>query len=130
MSHFINKAQSQATGLLAKASNLLARRNSLYVTRVVDHLCSFKPNSEDESFLYLDPKVKGVDPSTVKGRAPFREVIVFMIGGGCYAEYQNLQEYSRQQPPTAPRQVLYGCTELLNAEGFLTQLAELGRKRK
>ena len=130
MSHFINKAQSQATGLLAKASNLLARRNSLYVTRVVDHLCSFKPNSEDESFLYLDPKVKGVDPSTAKGRAPFREVIVFMIGGGCYAEYQNLQEYSRQQPPTAPRQVLYGCTELLNAEGFLTQLAELGRKSK
>ena len=130
MSQFINKAQSQATGLLAKASNLLSRRNSLYVTRVVDNLCSFKPNSEDESFLYLDPKVKGVDPSTIKGRAPFREVMVFMIGGGCYAEYQNLQEYSRQQPATAPRQVLYGCTELLNAEGFLTQLQELGRKTK
>eukprot|EP00624_Nannochloropsis_granulata_P003953 evm.model.NODE_2982_length_36456_cov_21.122120.7 len=130
MSHFINKAQSQATGLLAKASNLLARRNSLYVTRVVDNLCCFKPNSEDESFLYLDPKVKGVDPSTVKGRASYREVIVFMIGGGCYAEYQNLQEYSRQQPPTAPRHVLYGCTELLNTEGFLTQLTELGRKSK
>lgn len=130
MSHFINKAQSQATDLLAKASNLLARRNSPYVTRVVDNLCSFKPNSEDESFLYLDPKVKGVNPSNVKGRAPFREVIVFMIGGGCYAEYQNLQEYSRQQPPAIPRQVLYGCTELLNTEGFLTQLVELGRKSK
>lgn len=130
MSQFINKAQSQATGLLAKASNLLARRNSLYVTRVVDHLCSFKPGSEDETFLYLDPKVKGVDPSTVKGRAPFREVFVFVIGGGCYAEHQNLQEYARSQPPTAPRQVLYGCTELLNAEGFLAQLSELGRRTR
>lgn len=128
MSQFINKAQSQATGLLAKASNLLARRNSLYVTRVVDRLCSFKPGAEDETFLYLDPKVKGVDPSTVKGRAPFREVLVFVIGGGCYAEHQNLQEYARGQPATAPRQVLYGCTELLNAEGFLAQLAELGRR--
>jgi hypothetical protein len=130
MSQFINKAQSQATGLLAKASNLLARRNSLYVTRVVDHLCAFKPGSEDETFLYLDPKVKGVDPSTVKGRAPFREVFVFVIGGGCYAEHQNLQEYARSQPPTAPRQVLYGCTELLNAEGFLAQLSELGRRTR
>jgi hypothetical protein len=130
MSQFINKAQSQATGLLAKASNLLARRNSLYVTRVVEHLCAFKPGSEDETFLYLDPKVKGVDPSTVKGRAPYREVFVFVIGGGCYAEHQNLQEYARGQPPTAPRQVLYGCTELLNAEGFLAQLSELGRRTR
>jgi len=130
MSHFINKAQSQATGLLAKATNLLSRRNSLYVSRVVDNLCNFKPNTEDESFLYLDPKVKGLDSSAVKGRAPYREVIVFMVGGGCYAEYQNLQEYSRQQSATAPRRVLYGCTELLNAEGFLTQLTELGRKSK
>jgi hypothetical protein len=75
-------------------------------------------------------QVKGLDPSSIKGRAPFREVIVFMIGGGSYAEYQNLQEYSRQQPPTAPRHVLYGATELLNAEGFLAQLAELGRRAR
>ena len=98
------------------------------MTRVVDNLCTFKANSEDETFLYLDPRVRGVDPSTLKGRAPYREVLVFMIGGGCYAEFQNLQEYSRLQPASAPRNVIYGCTELLNSEGFLAQLSELGRR--
>lgn len=56
------------------------------------------------------------------------QVIVFMIGGGCYAEYQNLLEHGRQQPATAPRSIVYGCTELVNAEAFITQLTELGRK--
>ncbi len=115
---------------------LLARRNSLYVTRVVDPLCSIKPGSEDETFWsYLDPKVKGVDRSTVKGRAPFR-------GGGCLssssaaaATRRGAPEPAgvRQQPAAhgaAPGAVLYGCTELLNAEGFLAQLSELGRRTR
>lgn len=53
---------------------------------------------------------------------------MFMIGGGCYAEYQNLLEYGRQQQSTAPRSIIYGCTELMNAEAFISQLVELGRK--
>lgn len=55
--------QTQATGLLAKASHLLSRRNTLYVTRVVDNLCTSKPNSEDDTYLYLDPKVSRQHPS-------------------------------------------------------------------
>ena len=30
----------------------------LYLTRVVDALCEIKPKSEDETFVYLDPKVR------------------------------------------------------------------------
>lgn len=58
-------SQSQATGLLAKATNLLSRRNTLYVTRVVENLCTSKPNSEDDTYLYLDPKV-GMEPHTLE----------------------------------------------------------------
>lgn len=47
---------------------------------------------EDESYLYLDPKLRErADPAAARARGPPREVIVFMIGGGCYSEYQNLQ---------------------------------------
>lgn len=53
---------------------------------------------EDEAYLYLDPKLRErADPAAARSRGPPREVIVFMIGGGCYSEYQNLQvrEWSR-----------------------------------
>lgn len=47
---------------------------------------------EDEAYLYLDPKLGNrADPAAARARGPPREVIVFMIGGGCYSEYQNLQ---------------------------------------
>jgi hypothetical protein len=59
----VSAQQSQATGLLAKASQLLARRNTLYVTNVLDSICTAKPNSEDDAFLYLDPKVRTSNPT-------------------------------------------------------------------
>lgn len=47
---------------------------------------------EDEAYLYLDPKLRQrADPGAARARGPAREVLVFMIGGGCYSEYQNLQ---------------------------------------
>ncbi|CAN0404788.1 unnamed protein product, partial [Hapterophycus canaliculatus] len=47
---------------------------------------------EDEAYLYLDPKLRErADPAAAKSRGLPREVVVFMIGGGCYSEYQNLQ---------------------------------------
>ena len=86
-------------------------------------LCELKPGSEDESFLVLDPKRKGAPAQQQpKGRAPFREVVVFMIGGGSYAEYQNVQEYAKRHPD---RLITYGCTELANGEMFLNQLGSL-----
>jgi hypothetical protein len=54
-------------------------------------------------------------------RAPVREVIAFMIGGGCYGEYQNLQMLA-----TDRRKISYGSTELLDAGSFLAQLGQLG----
>lgn len=57
-------------------------------------------------------------------RSPFREVMVFMIGGGNYNEYQNLLAYTKGSQP--PRSIWYGCTELLNPEAFLYQLGSIG----
>lgn len=56
-------------------------------------------------------------------RSPFREAMVFMIGGGNYNEYQNLLAYAKAQQP--PRSVWYGTTELLNPEDFLHQLGSI-----
>ncbi|CAM9193347.1 unnamed protein product [Choristocarpus tenellus] len=89
------KAHTQATGLLSKAAatagQLLSRGNNTYITRVVESLLDH--GEEDETYLYLDPKLRErvVDPAAARARGPPRDVIVFMVGGGCYSEYQNLQ---------------------------------------
>lgn len=122
------KATTQATGLLAKATDkvasMLGKINKHHATVVVENLCEMKAQSEDETYLYLDPKVKGdVDVLKLRtmNRAAIREVITFMIGSGSYGEYQNLQMLSNDR-----RKISYGSTELLNAGAFLAQLGQLG----
>lgn len=41
-------------------------------------------------------------------------MIVFVVGGGNYSEYQHLQVYAKSQNP--PRIVLYGSTDILSAK--------------
>ena len=128
LSSFMAKATTQATGLLAKATDkvasMLGKIHKHHATRVVENLCEMKPNTEDDDYLYLDPKVKGdVDVAKLRmmNRAPIREVTVFMIGGGCYAEYQNLQMAGNDR-----RTISYGTTEIVNSGEFLAQLGQLG----
>jgi hypothetical protein len=104
--------------------NILGKTHKHRATQVVENLCDMKPNTEDEEYLYLDPKVKGdVDINTLRTmtRAPVRQVIAFMIGGGCYSEYQNLQMVANER-----RTVSYGSTELVTPCQFLAQLEQLG----
>ena len=128
LSSLMAKATTQATGLLAKAtdkvSSMLGKIHKHHATVVVENLCEMKVGSEDETYLYLDPKVKGdVDVTKLQAvtRATVREAIAFMIGGGCYGEYQNLQMLANER-----RQISYGSTELLDSSSFLAQLGQLG----
>lgn len=128
LTSFMSKATTQASGLLAKAadrvSSMLGKTQKHYATRVVENLCEMKPTTEDDDYLYLDPRVKGdVDVAKLRmmNRAPIREITAFVIGGGCYAEYQNLQMVANDR-----RTISYGSTELLDAGEFLAQLAQLG----
>lgn len=129
LSSFMAKATTQASGLLAKAadkvvSSMLGKTHKHYATRVVENLCEMKPNTEDDDYLYLDPRVKGdVDVMKLRtmNRSPVREVTAFVIGGGCYSEYQNLQMIANDR-----RTISYGSTELLDAGEFLSQLGQLG----
>ncbi|KPM05155.1 SLY-1-like protein [Sarcoptes scabiei] len=54
--------------------------------------------------------------------------IVFVIGGGNYIEYQNLVEYCKTKSKSSPKRIIYGTTELMNANRFLQQLRMLGNE--
>ena len=48
------------------------------------------------------------------------QAYVFVVGGGNYIEYQNLQDYCRRQQ--GAKRITYGTSELMNARQFLAQV--------
>jgi len=127
LSSFMTRATNQATSILVKATErvgtMLGKIHKHRATRVVENLCEMKPNTEDDEYLYLDPKVKGdVDVKALRNmsRVPVRDIIAFVIGGGCYSEYQNLQMIANDK-----RIITYGSTELVSPCEFLNQLGKL-----
>jgi len=74
-----------------------------FVTRIVDAIMNVGTGSSSssshpvdvESYLYFDPKIQKMSNGEVPRKTtPFSEAIVFILGGGCYAEHQNLQDYA------------------------------------
>ncbi|OJI99784.1 hypothetical protein ASPVEDRAFT_188133 [Aspergillus versicolor CBS 583.65] len=89
----------------------------------------------------------GTGASFGQRRQAFNEAIVFTVGGGSMDEYGNLQDWvqrtsgqqgnegaNNNRPGNEPlggprRRVVYGSTDLMNANDFLTEsLAKLGRE--
>ena len=77
----------------------------------------------------------GAQASFGQRRQGFTEAIVFTVGGGSMDEYGNLQDWAKRTSAVGgggtgvKRRVVYGSTELVNAEDFLMgELARLGRE--
>jgi len=80
----------------------------------------------------------GMVASFGQRRQGFTEAVVFAVGGGSMDEYGNLQDWAKRTsgggggggvPGVPRRRVVYGSTELVNAEEFVTgELARLGRE--
>lgn len=75
---------------------------------------------------------RGIEASFGQKRQAFNEAIVFTVGGGSMDEYGNLQEWVKRTSgvganAAVKRRVVYGSTELINAEDFVTkELSRLG----
>ncbi|KAG0005829.1 Vesicle trafficking between the ER and Golgi [Entomortierella chlamydospora] len=116
--------------LLAGVKNFLPAKKDLPMTRIIESI--MEPgggaNETNEDFLYFDPKVSRASNAKMpRTRTPFQEAIVFVVGGGNYVEYQNLNEYAQRQ--TIKKKITYGSTEVLNPKEFLQQLASLGKEQ-
>jgi hypothetical protein len=118
---FYEQALSSIT---AGVKNLLSGGRQAALIRVVEALMEAKPSPETDPYLTFDPRAPKGSPSVSKG--PFKEAIVFMIGGGNYLEYGSLQEFAQRQQPS--KNIIYGTTEILSGKDFIEQLAVLGRK--
>lgn len=113
------------SAVTAGMKNLLSGGRQLALTRIVEALMEGKPNPEVDSYILFDPRApRSGSGAQLKG--PFKEAIVFMIGGGNYVEYRSLMEMGQRSQPA--KHVIYGTTELLNGVEFVEQLTVLGQK--
>ncbi|KPA74093.1 putative mitochondrial sec1 family transport protein [Leptomonas pyrrhocoris] len=75
--------------------------------------------------------VEAYDPRTKKPvdlrEAVFSQAIVFALGGGSVAEYDNLKAWEARKQR---KSVMYGCTSVVSGEDMLRQLAVLGATQK
>jgi len=112
--------------------------------------------AKTEDYLYFDPRNKEARgtmpgaPSSRQQAAPggfapgqtatfgqrrqgFSEAIVFTVGGGSMDEYGNLQDWAKRTSAAqgqggVRRRVVYGSTEVVNAEDFVGVVARLGKE--
>ncbi|ORZ00420.1 Sec1-like protein [Syncephalastrum racemosum] len=115
--------------LLSGVKNLLPVRKELVVSKIVADIMSPPQNepSKADDYLYFDPKLSKQNArSPRQHKVTFQEAIVFVVGGGSYVEYQNLQEIAVQN--NQKRKITYGSTDILSPHEFLTQLGDLGKE--
>eukprot|EP00955_Chlamydomonas_euryale_P088602 364397-Chlamydomonas_euryale.AAC.9 len=93
---------------------------------VLEALMEGRPNSEHEQYTLFDPKQPAGRATLDSARGPFKDAIVFVIGGGNYLEREQLVNWGAKQQP--PRTILYGATDLLSGTEFLHQLGDLSHR--
>ncbi|VDK59206.1 unnamed protein product [Anisakis simplex] len=127
------KTDSMFTNLLNRGSylfmegvkNLVPKKHNLPLTKMVDSVISGTSSSStrpvDDQFRYFDPKLmhSGRDNQRTKRIVSAQDVIVFVIGGGNYVEYQNINDYGKSKGLS---RITYGCTELVNPKQFTDQV--------
>ncbi|KAI6192453.1 Suppressor of ypt1 [Aphelenchoides fujianensis] len=121
--------------------NLVPKKHNLPVTKMVDQLIdtrqtvtnvlssgisgsTFDPND----YHYFDPKLMHApskDSLQTRQGQLAQDVIVFVVGGGNYVEYQNVVDYAKLK---GIQRVTYGSTEIVNPQQFAEQLTRLGQK--
>ncbi|CUM46973.1 unnamed protein product [Debaryomyces tyrocola] len=117
---------SLATGL----KKLLPDKQQLPITNAVEAIMDPTNASNNsiqltDDYLYLDSKLRGGHSKPPK-RQSYLEAQVFVVGGGNYLEYQNLQEWSNS-PNKPTKKVTYGSTDIITANEFLKECSNLGR---
>jgi len=115
---WMRDALSSATNL---ASNMMGAHWKANATRIVEGVMEQYGTPEVEQMIYLDPRANSSTQPQVKSQ--YKDAIVFVVGGGCYTEFLNLQQVLRT--PESDRNITYGSTELCSPQNFLKQLAKL-----
>eukprot|EP00250_Pteridium_aquilinum_P001356 c11563_g3_i1 orf=94-1920(-) len=127
LADWAGKLYGQSMSAVTTVKNFWSGGRQVALSKAVEVLMEARPGPDMEAYLRFDPRSpQGSSAFKSLGQGPFKEAIVFIIGGGNYNEYSSLQELAHRQPPF--KNIMYGSTEILTGEEFVDQLADLGRK--
>lgn len=118
------------SSIATRIKSFIPEKKQLPITNIIEAI--MEPNNASanyvqltDEYLYLDPKSRG-GHSKPPRRQSYQEAFVFVVGGGNYLEYQNLQEWA-SEPGKSPRKVVYGSTDIISPTGFIEECNELGK---
>ena len=116
-----SERQSSFSYLSSIAGKMKGRFQQLYddgfmlgLTQLLDRALGHKASE----LGYYDPKHMN---SKQVYKRQFNEAIVFVVGGGSYAEYHNLMKYAEK----TGKRIIYGATDLPHPGEFLEQIKAL-----
>lgn len=123
------KISEGLTSIATRIKSFIPEKKLLPITTIVEAIMDPINASQQsvqltDEYVYLDPKSRGGHSKPPK-RQSYQESLVFVVGGGNYLEYQNLQEWAND-PNKAHRKVIYGSTEITSASEFLEECGVLG----
>lgn len=124
------RLQGGVGSLISGIKKLLPEKKTIPITNVVealmDPLNSSQKNLETtDDYLYFDPRITRGSHTKKPKRQSYNKSVVFVVGGGNYLEYQNLQEWAHSQLHN-PKKVMYGSTAIATPGEFLKEISELG----
>lgn len=124
------KIQGGVGSLISGIKNFLPEKKTIPITNVVeaimDPLNSSQKNLETtDDYLFFDPRLIRGSHSKKPKRQSYNKSLVFVVGGGNYLEYQNLQEWAHSQQGY-PKKVIYGSTDITTPGDFLKEISNLG----
>lgn len=116
--------------LISGIKNLLPEKKTIPITNVVealmDPLNSSEKNLETtDNYIFIDPRITRGSHTKNPKRQSYNKSTVFVVGGGNYVEYQNLQEWAHSQLHN-PKRVIYGSTAIVSPSEFLNEIGQLG----
>jgi len=117
-----SEKSSSFSGVVKKLTKTEPRPRAVHAFESMMNNYSF---DEEQSFIYLDPKYQGNSASVPRKSSPYRDGIFFMVGGGSYAEYEELRQLCTPSEDGTNKRVIYGATEMFTPEDFLSTISLL-----
>ena len=126
----LTEGRIQGVGsLISGIKNFLPEKKTIPITNIVeaimDPINSSKKNLNiTNEYLYFDPKISRGSHEKLPKSQTYNKSLVFVVGGGNYFEYQNLQEWAHQNENTS-KKVIYGSTDIIRPNDFLKEIRGL-----
>lgn len=113
--------------LISGVKNLLPTSKDMPITKVIESLLepSQSAASVTDDYLYFDPRATRGSLTRPPKRHSYEEATIFVVGGGNYAEYSNLQDWVGRHG--GAKKVVYGSTDICSPNKFLEECGTLGQ---